>query len=104
MTIAENLLVISPYAYSILVSCVVYMIWGIKKNKLTIRNYLKGCLCLVPSFILSLVAIYVVPYEKQDALLPIVVSFFIPILYSLLLLWGLYDASKRSDKKNKGML
>lgn len=101
MTIANYLLVLSPYIYTIVASIVVQIVREYKKPKFNFINYLKSFIYLAPSLILSILSICIVPFKKYDILPPIAFSFALPIIFSLLLLWGLYDASKRESENNE---
>lgn len=102
MTITYYLLVLSPYIYTIFASIVVQIVREYKKPKFNLINYLKSYIYLAPSFILSILSICIVPFKEYDVLPPIAFSFVLPIIFSLILLWGLYDASKpRAENSEK---
>lgn len=99
MTIAYYLLIISPYIYTIAASIVVQIVRSYKKPKFNLINYLKSYIYLAPSLLLSILSICIVPFKEYDVLPPIAFSFALPIIFSLLLLWGLYYASENNSEK-----
>ena len=90
LEIAYNFLVLSPYAYSIFACIIVQIVWAYKNIKLNLINYLKSCIYLCPSLLLSVLSICIVPYREYDLLPPILFSFALPVLYSLVHLFLLY--------------
>ena len=100
--IGYYLLIASPYVYSLIVSMIAYIVWKCKSMKLNVslNNFFKSYKFLFPSWLLSVLAIFIVPYHQETGLLEtIIVSFFVPVFYSLILLLGLYDVSKDWKKE-----
>jgi hypothetical protein len=104
MTTLQSLLIFLPYAYTVLTTVAVYIAYLIRKTKLNLLNYFKGYVYYVPTWIFAILTLCLVPYEETDALTPIVFAFFLPVLFSFLLLWGLYDISKEESAKQPEQL
>lgn len=97
------LLIVSPYVYSLIASIIAYIIWKCKSIKLTmsLNSFFKNYIFLSPSWLLSILALCIVPYNNEAGLLEtIIASFFVPAFYSLILLLGIYDVSKNSKKES----
>lgn len=101
MEIIYSLLAVSPFAYCIFASVIIQVIRANKGIGLSKKNYFRSYIYLAPSEILSIIAVSIIPFDKYNLFPPVIISFLLPILFSFLLLLGLYDITKEKNKNKE---
>lgn len=86
MNILQSLLLIAPFAYSILVSIVLSMIIGHKKFTINLKNFYKIILCYLPIIILAIIIAIFLPNSTTEGSLVVVkvLEFILPFIWIIL--------------------
>lgn len=86
MTVLQSLLLIAPFAYSIVVSIVLSMIIGHKKYTINLKNFYIIILCYLPVIILATIIAFVIPNSTTEGSLVAVkvLDFILPFIWIIL--------------------
>ena len=86
MTVLQSLLVIAPFAYSIIVSIVLYIIIGCGKYTINLKSIYVMILCYLPIIILAIIIAFLIPNSTPEgSLVPVKVSeFILPFIWVIL--------------------